>query len=602
MAAKVNHKQLIKRMATDLELYSKLCLHIRTKGDETGPSQIVPFEWNDEQTHINQLLKQQYKDQRRVRAIVLKARQVGVSTYTAARFFRRFHLFPNQRAVVIADEIDRAAELFLMYDRFAAYLPEEMRPMTRFTSKQKQLWFDNPKDQDRGKNPGLGGGIQVETAGDAAAGRGATIQLVHCSEMGTWPNAEDVYISLIQAVPDYESEVLIESTANGVGNLFHNMWLEAEAGENGFVPIFLPWWAHKPYTLPLKDDEKHYVLETLNDEERQFYEEGVEWKGEFHKLTLGQLAWRRKTIREKTLGDVRAFRQEYPATPEEAFLTSGNCFFDEEELKRYDLASRGPLMRANLVKEGGGGIRCRRAEMGYLRIWELPQEGKTYVIGCDTATGRQVSARDTSFADPDAERGGRDFSSADVYSVRDRRLVAQLHGRMAPEVLAEQLYLLGHFYASESAPSSGQLVPSLLAVEKNHSSGETVLRLLQQHHRYPRLYYGKQINRRANRVTQVLGWVTSQETRMPMLDELAQAVRERTIDLRNPDTIREMFTFIRGEDGKPEAQEGCHDDRVISLAIAMQAARNENSAYPKNWDRNDRLVGAGTSPTGFFDW
>lgn len=590
-------------LQNNLPLYSKAALQIRTKA-----AKMKPLEFNLEQKIINEVIAKQYQRTGRVRVIILKARQIGMSTYTSARFFRRLHLWPNQQAVVVADELSRAEVLFGMYDRYAHYLPRELKPMVRYATKKRELYFDNPTDRERAENPGLGSGIIVETAGDAAAGRGSTIQLAHLSEMASWPNALEVYISLIQAVPDEESEVIVESTANGVGNLFHQMWKAAEEGEgevegsNGYVSIFFPWWSHEEYRLPVSKKQEHEILETLSEEELIMLHEGIEWRGKRHVLDITQIAWRRKTIQEKAHGDERAFRQEYPSTPDEAFLVSGSAFFDADALKSHQARTISPLRRGYFIRPKVGGILLSKDERGYLRLWDHPEErrpgtdqGQVYVIGADTATGRKVGATHTTFDDPEGEKGGSDFSCADVLSVRgEKKQVAQLHGRMAPEVFAEQLWLLGNYYSTELP--SGLRRPALIAVERNHSSGETVVNLLRKGHprgrfpAYPNLYIHnpKRFARRGAARTPrdaVVGWVTNVETRQIMLDNLNQAIREGWLEVPCKETIAEMLTFVRDDMGKPQAQEGAHDDRVISLAIAAYVSIMESYELPKNYDK-----------------
>ena len=158
--------------------------------------------------------------------------------------------------------------------------------------------------------------------------------------------------------------------------------------------------------------------------------------------------------------------------------------------------------------------------------------------------------------------------------------------------------MLGYFYANAKMDTEDFRAPALLGIERNHSSGETVLRLLKDVWSYPRLYYHRQINRRTNRQTLMAGWVTNVENRQVMLDELAQALRENSIHLPNADTIKECFTFIRDDTGKPQAQEGCHDDRVISAAGVLQLARYGAPRRP----RPQKAYVGGSSPTGWGDY
>lgn len=565
MATEKNRLADIRRMRRDLSFYCEQALRIRTKG-----AALTPLVFNHAQRVVHEKVSQQMRETGHVRAIVLKARQEGVSTYTAARFFRRIQLYSQQSGLVIADQKKRSQTLFGIYDLFHRMLPADLRPRKRYSAKH-ELWFDA-----RATAGGLNSRIAIETAKDVEAGRAATLQLLHASEFAFWDHPEMVWTGLMQAVPDEGSEVIIESTANGVGNLFHEMWNQAVEGDSGFIPIFLPWWIHtEEYQVLLSSEGLEHIMATLSDYEREAMEEGFEWEGERYRLTPGQLAWRRQTIRDKMNGNERAFRQEYPATAREAFLVSGNCFFDEDVLLGYERASKPPAFRANILNLNGA-TALIPAERGYLRVWEKPQRLGEYVIFADTATGKQVTPfereRIDLLSEADAERGGRDFSCAQVMEVSTRTLVAQLHGRIPPEVFAQALNDLSYLYSSHRNATQVR-VPAFLGVERNHSSGETVLRWLKDSG-HPNLFYMRKFNQRYQRTTQRLGWATTVDTRMPMLDELAAALREGTVGVPDPDTIRECFTFIRGgKDGKPEAQEGAHDDRVIALAGAVQLLR-----------------------------
>lgn len=595
----VQKKHLVS-LLKNLEVYGETCLTIRNKD-----AQLVPFRMNDAQKIVHQALKKQFKETGRNRAIVLKARQEGVSTYTAARFFRRLHLMPNQEALVLADEKDRAQTIFGIYDRFASYLPQEVRPMVRYATKQTSLVFDNPDDKARHGIPGLGSKIAIETANDSAAGRGSTLQMVHASEMAFWDKPEEVWISLSQAVTDKGSEVIIESTANGSGNFFHRQWKMAVEGHSDYIPIFLPWFIDPMYQREVTLDYEEEILDTITDQERAWLTDGIQYEGKQHVLTMGQLAWRRDTIRNKMAGDEHTFRQEYPATPDEAFIVSGNSFFDADVLTKYSSQTKPARERVNLVKLGPALI-PKFARYGYVRIWMRPGEKKrvedrapVYVIAADTASGRQVAAQQFSLDDPERERGGSDFSSADVFDVANRRQVAQIHARLAPEIFAQQLYCLGFWYSQLDKTGAGR--PALIAVENNHESGATVLVKLQQDLKYPNLFKHRSVNRRINKITEYVGWRTTGETRMPMLDELAQAIREESIEIPCPETIGEMMTFVRDDSGKPQAQEGTHDDRVISLAIALAISRHASLTKPKNYNKTElSLAGSSNDPTGWF--
>jgi hypothetical protein len=567
----------------DHALYCEDALQILTK-----TSGLQPLILNRCQRIVEDKLDAQLAATGRVRALILKARQPGISTGIAARFFRKTTLWKSRQAKVVADSDDRGDEIFAIYERFQDHLPEELKPATVSTRKGRLLLFN------RRRGRGLDSKISVKTARDKKVGRSATIRYLHLSEFAFWDYQEETLLSLMQAVPKgpVGTEVVIESTANGVGDAFHSRWLEAKAGESDWIAIFLPWFVHGEYELPLTAAARKALASSLDEWERKAHVEGIEYEGERWKLSLEQLAWRRDTIKNECGGDIRKFRQEYPSTDREAFLASGNCFFDEEALAEYEESgTRDPIARGNLVVLDAGGIMLSPAERGELQIWEMPQptrpcpdcQGKRkacarcggggivktrYVLFADTAEGKEVAARKASFDDP--EKGGRDYCSADVFECEGRQYVAHLHGHFAATEFAHRLWRLGYFFPTAKRAS-------LLGVERNHWTGEATIEKLRDL-KYPNLYRHRTINMVTQKATEVIGWVTSGETRGPMLEALAAAIRERSVDYPNASGIREMWTFVSNEEGKPEAQEGCHDDRVISAAGALRMARYAVSA------------------------
>lgn len=579
-------KEHIERLRSDMPLYARLGLQITTR-----KGQLVELAFNAAQRLVNDKVERQLAETGRVRCLILKARQEGMSTFVAARIYRGCTLWGHRSGLVLADKRERAGIIFGIYERFDKHVPQPLKPPKSATRRQQEMTW---KTDSR---------ISVETAGDPEAGRGYTVQYLHASEQAMWEHAEETWTAVMQAVPLDSGEVYVESTAKGVGNLFHRLWQQAEAGQNDWLPIFLPWFVAEEYRIPPRPDEEADIVASTDEFERWAQDEGVPFEGENIKLGTDQLAWRRKKIADDFAGDERLFRQEFPATATEAFIVSGNAFFDAYALEDLARGVRVPW-RGNIYLRQGG-VDTRPAERGWLRVWEKPQRTGHYVIGVDTAQGKQVSAPTFEANEGRSEMWGRDFTSADVikccefdgeFWMRCNRLVANYHGRMTPEVAAKELRLLGMWYSALDRGGAGR--PALLAVERNHSSGQTILRYLREHYHYPNLFYNRRFNTRLRKATEFLGWVTDVQSRMPLLDGLASAIREGDIDLPSDDHIREMRTFIRdnvvGADGTPQAQEGCHDDRVISLAIAHEMTRyhthDPEGAMPE-WERADSLTG-----------
>ena len=218
-------------MATNFERYAGACLRIKAKSGVTGPLLL-----NRSQRYLHRRLEAQRKSKGKVRALVLKGRQVGISTYIAARFYWRVTHKLGFRCYVIAHTDDASNNLFNLVRRFHDNCPVMFRPETG-AANAKELAF-----------PKLDSGYKVGTAGSQELGRADTIQLCQGSEMSFWPNADKHAAGLQQAIADLpDTEDIRESTANGIGNAFHSLWKAAERGKSGFEAIFIPWYWHEEY-------------------------------------------------------------------------------------------------------------------------------------------------------------------------------------------------------------------------------------------------------------------------------------------------------------------------------------------------------------------
>ena len=296
MSLPMTPEQRAKAMAvlfSDFEVYAARCLKILPK---SGGS-LVPFELNTAQKYMHQKLEQQRRDLGKVRAIVLKGRQQGISTYTEGRYFCRVSHRFGVKAYVLAHEQAASDNLFGMVDRFYASLPNQVKPQAG-KSNAKELLFDKLKSK-----------FEVATAGSKDTGRSGTAQLMHGSEVAFWPNAASHMAGIGQTVADArDTEIILESTANGTANTFHELWQMAVNGRSEYMPVFIPWFWQAEYRrrvptgFELTDDEEEYR--------------------EANGLDMEQMAWRRNKIDTDFRGDSGLFDQEYPASPELAFASS----------------------------------------------------------------------------------------------------------------------------------------------------------------------------------------------------------------------------------------------------------------------------------------
>lgn len=284
------------QLKNDFEFYARNCLKIRTKTDG-----LQAFYLNEAQLYIHSRLEKQIEETGKVRAIILKGRQQGASTYVGGRFIHKTTHNKGVRAFILTHDGESTNALFEMTERYYENLPVYVKPSTS-AANAKELHFGE-----------LDSGYKIGTAGNKAVGRGQTLQYFHGSEVAFWMNASEHTKGIMQAVPDAPgTEVIWESTANGVGNFFHEQWKLAEKGQSEFQAIFVPWFWQSEYKKDLPEGFK------LTEEEETLKEQ--------YELTDEQLFWRRMKVAELTTDGVdgnKAFKQEYPMNAAEAFQVSG---------------------------------------------------------------------------------------------------------------------------------------------------------------------------------------------------------------------------------------------------------------------------------------
>lgn len=279
-----------------LPLFASNFLSIRTKSGE-----IRKFKLNRAQLYIHERLETQLKETGKVRALILKGRQQGCSTYVQARYFHKVITQTGKKAFILTHESEATKNLFDMAKRYYDGLPKGLAPKSDATN-AKELTFG-----------ALNSGYSVGTAGNKTVGRGQTVQLMHASEAAYYPNAEEHAKGILQAVSNEPgTEILMESTANGIGNYFYNMWMSATSGQSDFQAIFVPWFWQPEYTSQLKEGES-----SLSDEEHNLLQEHGK-----NGLTAEHLYWRRRKLLEFS-NDYETGRElfnvEYPFTALDAF-------------------------------------------------------------------------------------------------------------------------------------------------------------------------------------------------------------------------------------------------------------------------------------------
>lgn len=516
-------------MSINTKLYIEKYLKIQDKS-----AKIVPFKINKPQMKLYNALKEQYNQGKPQRAIVLKARQMGFSTLTEGIIFKKTVTAFNIKSGIITHEASATDNLFNMSKRYLDNLPDEMKPQMK-KSNAKELVFDNEK------GTGLKGIIKCMTAGNATVGRSDTFQNLHISEYAFWGGKKkETLIGLLQSVPNTkDTTIIIESTANGYDD-FKDMWDDAVEGKSDFIPVFCAWWELDEY-------RKEYNGFELNEEE-------IELK-ELYNLDNEQLAWRRWCIQTNCRGDVNLFKQEYPSCPEEAFMSSGNCVFDKEKIinRIQQIKDIEPLKQGSFLYDYDGlnitNIRWQECKNGIIKIYKDVEKNRPYVLGGDTAGD------------------GSDNFVGEVLDNISGEQAAELSHETDEGLYARQMYCLGMYYNQ-----------ALIGVEVNFSTyPQKELERL----KYPRLYQRQVEDSKTHKFMQKGGFKTTQITRPIIIAGLVEIMRDNTEVFNSIEYLRESLSFIKNEDGRPEAEQGKHDDRVMAMAIAHYIRPQQQMAIAK---------------------
>lgn len=412
--------------------------------------------------------------------LILKARQIGFTTLCMAFAVWRALFFEDWSCINLSrrkeDAEDALGKAIFAYE----HLPDGMKSRlpARLDSSTTRMRFTNASR------------IESHPSRNNPA-RGRTVSLIIVDEWAFFENPAEAWSS-IKPTFDIGGRLIALSTANGSGNLFHEMWVGATTGSNNFKPVFFPWSA-----VPERD-------EAWYERQRQ-----------------DMLPW--------------ILHQEFPRSPEEAFIKSGNPVFDVDKLDQIETAEpiRGYLAKHPYVNS----FEFRPAVDGQLSIYEFPKANVTYVLGADVAEGLEYG----------------DYSVAWIISTFSGKCVAKWRGHVDPDLFGSAVLAnLGYWYNT-----------ALCGVEVNNHGYATCAALANAH--YPNIYFRTAYDDRTMRPTSKIGWRSQINTKPLMIDNLRKALREE-IQLRDAETIAELKTFVADPDGKMHGSP--FDDQVIALGIA----------------------------------
>lgn len=321
-------RALLRKLWPDELLFISKTHHIRTK---RGRLELLKPNYAQRRFYEVAIASRR-RELQPMRAIILKARQLGFSTFLQSWFYENLDRSQLQQSLTVSYDNESTTDLFskakLVHD--CMWFP---RPTER--SSRKEITFKDNRSS-----------FKTRTQGNMAAGRGETFQKMHLSELPMWSNDTEVLTGLFQCVPmEPETFIGIESTARGAVGEFYDGWQAAEKGESDYTPFFAPWFWDEQYTQPFgRDDTRNHFMRKMSKEDRAYMRK--------HNLSPEQMNWRSWKIRNDLQGSVRKFRQEFPAEPMEAFLTTGNPAFDPDKVSEMFHYCTEPLERYEIITSG----------------------------------------------------------------------------------------------------------------------------------------------------------------------------------------------------------------------------------------------------------
>lgn len=500
--------------------------YLRIK-DKSG--KFIAFELNPAQVDFYKSLCEQKLSGQPMRINILKARQLGFSTFIAAILFTLTILVPNQTACIIADTAEHATNLFKKYKFFYSTLPE-------FFQRTLPIVASNAKELTVNYGMGQSSTIRVLVQGENA-GRSDTCQYLHLSEVAFWQDIENTTTSVLQTVDDNNpnSIIIYETTANGV-NDYKAIWDEDVAtGSIGYKALFYAWYLDPNYRT------KYWGFELF------------QWEKENQKkfnLDLEQISWYR-TQYNKMHGNLAKLRQEMPTSPIEAFIVSGTSVFNMELLlqRKAELMALRPLKQGFFTfdkKHSQDGqvitisnIKWIDSETGSIKIYEEPKPGNPYVANNDPA------------------QGGEDYFCTQVINNHTGIQAAVYHkNKCDADDCAYQLYCLGTYYNNALISGETNTTPYLLKLVRKCG--------------YRFIYQDTSIENLSTRYEDRLGYKTKQSNRPYMIELFAEAFRDNPRIITDYETICEMeaFQIVRSNTtGREKAQAiaGKHDDMVMAM-------------------------------------
>lgn len=542
-----------------------------------------------------EILFEEYEKLRRkygcVRALVLKARQMGSTTYNCAEFFAETIWTPHINGLIVAQDEDVSSYVMGMYESALDFLPYWMRPRKKAHTTGSEINFDEPDDRIRMLKPGLKTWIYADNARKpTGVGRSKTINRALLTELAFWNDGKQLSKSLLPTFNTPDAFYVLESTANGRNDHWHNLWRRAEQGKVNWHPIFIPFYRRAvTYSLPIENkDEFKLTPDELEMRARV-------QKNERYTITDETFNWVRNRKEEFIAvdGDDTMFYQEYTSTAEESFQSSAVTAFPRQIINRFAKRTVEPKWVGEITWDAKGGkpkLHMRPTIDGEIcplpetferfHIWEMPEKGYDYGMGVDVALGNP----------------GGDYSVVQVVKkgkgMEPDRQVARWHGLINPTALARVTLAIGWLYNE-----------ALAAVEVN-SYGMQTNSVLMRNYDYQNIYRYKHLDRITHAWTNIVGFYSQAKSTDALMAKMSEYFMDESVEIFDKHTMDQFRDYTeQGAIG-----DGAHDDLVDSLMIALYCLREgevrEDEERPKEapgdavvWELVDRwgtIIGEST--------
>lgn len=541
------------RIQYDFEYWAATCARIRDRESEN----IVPFILRRPQRKLLKALVSALFENRPIRVVLLKARQWGGSTLVQ-QFFAWIQIFhrKNWNSVIAAHTQTAAQSIREMFATMAEEHPKDVFDVElkayAGTQHTKVL-------RDRGCI------ISVGSIMNPNALRSSALKMMHCSEVGMWKDtpkrkAADFITSMKSSVPRIPYTcIVLESTAKGVGDYFHKTWLEAEAGENGYEPVFVAWFEMPEYWEAFRDDdEKVRFVQSMTSKELYRFECGA---------TLEGLKWYRAERKEQPSDWI--MQEEFPSTPEEAFISSGRLVFDLADIRLMTQFTSDPKFVGELSADALYGPRAIDSSLhftpniaGTLFLWAMPDDTQKiknrYVVSMDIG-------------------GKSDKADWTVISVIDRYMlmkggheecIGTWRFHLDQDLAVWRAVQLAKFF------NNALLVVEFNSLDAKTTEGDHTLTILDEIvGQYSNIYYRDDPTKVREGLAPHYGFHTNQASKRDVITQLARRLRDKTFLENDKRMLDECAVYEqKANSASFGALDGCHDDILMSRGIGLKVS------------------------------